>query len=143
MAELVDTGEEWYHKTDITGVASLNHGLYDDSTDSISDTNNLSDISTEPSGASYSRQDASISVRDISGDAGFDNDNQESFDLSDDSSGSVDSWFNLDNFQSDVMNAQGSAQDNLIATGDLSQSYSLGDVDTLDIDAQSMGVTVN
>lgn len=143
MAELVDTGEEWYHKTDITTVTSLDHGLYDDSTDTITDTNNLSDITSEPSGASYSRQTANISVRNISGNAGFNTDAQQTFDLSDDSSGSADSWFTLDNFQSDIMNSQGSAQDNLIGTGALSQSYTLSNVDTLNVTAETMGFTLN
>lgn len=138
---LTDLGEEWYGETDISGVASVTLGLYNDSTDAISDTNDLSDISTEPSGASYARQTMEISFEDLSGDWGFDNDNQESFDTSD-SSQTVDSYFLVANFQADDT-SDGSATDHLIATGALSQSYDLSNVDTLNISAGTAGVTVS
>lgn len=138
---LTDLGEEWILETDVTGVGSLSVGLYNDSTDSISDTNDLADISTEPSGGSYSRQSTNISVSDISGDWGFDTDSQASFDTSD-SSQSVDSYFFVANFPADDT-SDGSSTDHLIATGSLSQTYDLSNVDTLNISAGTAGVTVS
>lgn len=138
---LTDLGEEWLLKTDVSGVASITLGLYNDSTDSITDTEDLSDITTEPSGGSYARQTTEISVSDISGDWGFDNDNQESFDTSD-SSQSVDSYFYVANFQA-VDTGDGAATDHLIATGSLSQTYDLSSVDTFNVNAGTAGVTVS
>lgn len=142
-AILTDLGEEYILETDLTGVASLTYGLYDDGTDAISDGNDLADITTEPDNANtYARQTANISVRDISGDWGFDNDSQVSFDTSTNSETGIDSYFIVANFQADDT-SDGSATDHLVVTGSLSQSYDLSNVDTLNIDATSAGLTVS
>lgn len=135
---LTDYGEEYLFKTDVSGVTSLTVGLYNDSTDTITDSDDLAAITTEPSGSAYNRQTANISVSQISGDWGFDNDSQVSFDTSD-SSQTVDSYFIVANFQA---SGDGSLTDHLIVTGALSQSYDLNSVDTLNIDAATTGVTV-
>lgn len=137
---LTDLGEEWYAKTNVDG-ASLPTGLYNDGTDAISDTDDLAAISTEPSGAAYARQSAAVSAADLSGDWGFDNDAELSFDTSD-STQTVDGYFFVANFTaSDTGDA--SATDHLIATGALSQSRNLSDIDTLKISAGGIGVKVN
>jgi hypothetical protein len=137
---LTDLGEEYLMKND-TGATNLDVGLYNDSTDAIGDTDDLSAITTEPSGSAYARQSAPVATADISGDWGFDNDNQESWDTSD-SSQSVDAYFLVANFQA-TDTGDGSPQDHLIATGALSQSRNLTDIDTLKISAGGIGVTVN
>lgn len=138
---LTNYGEEWYHVTDISGLASVDYGLYNDSTDTISDTDDLAAI-TEPGGAAYARQSEAITVSDISGDIGFDNDNTITFDTSD-STLSVDSYFIVGNFQSTVVGADGSAVDHLVITGALSQTYDLSNVDTLEINAGTAGNSLN
>jgi hypothetical protein len=143
-AILTNVGEEWYHKTDVSAVTSLTYGLYDDSTDTVSDSDDISSLTTEPDSANtYARQSANISVSDISGDVGFDNDSTITFDLSTNTSGSVDSYFIVATFQSDVVNSETSSNDHMIITGSLSQSYTLSDVDTLDISAGTAGNSIN
>lgn len=140
-AILNDLGEEWLIKTNADS-ASLDVGLYDDGTDSITDTEDLADITTEPSDGNYSRQTGvAMSAADLSGDWGFDNDSQVSFDVSG-TTGSVDSWFMVANFQA-VDTGDGGATDHLILTGSLSQSYDLSNVDTLNINAGGVGLSID
>lgn len=139
-AILTDLGEEWLVKNN-ADTATLDLGLYNDGTDTISDTDDLGAITTEPSGASYARQSTAVSAADLSGDWGFNNDSQESFDTSD-STQSVDSYFFVANFQADDT-SDTTANDHMIATGALSQSRNLSDIDTLNISAGGVGVTVN
>lgn len=137
---LTDLGEEYLMKNDV-GAASLDTGLYNDGTDTIADTDDVGAITTEPTGASYARQVTAVTVSDISGDWGFDNDSQESFDTSD-STQTVDGYFLVANFQaSDTGDTTN--QDHLIATGALSQTRNLSDIDTLNISAGGIGVTVS
>jgi len=70
---------------------------------------------------------------------GIDNDSQLSFDVSD-SSATVDAAFVVVNFQSDSVAGDGSATDNLIAAGDLSQTRDLSSVDTLNIPAGDLTI---
>ena len=138
---LTDLGEEWMIKNNLDA-ASVDIGLYNDSTDSISDGDDVSQISTEPSDGNYSRQSGvDISASDISGDWGVDNDSQISFDVTN-TTGDVDSYFFVANFQASDT-GDGSSQDHLVVTGSLSQSYALSNVDTLDISSGTAGVTVN
>lgn len=139
-AILTDLGEEWLIKNSADNT-SLSVGLYNDSTDAISDSNDLADLTTEPAGGSYSRQSDNFSASDLSGDWGFDNDSQLTFDTSD-SSQTVDSYFIVANFQADDT-SDGSATDHMIATGSLSQSYDLSSVDTLNVNSGGVGVKVN
>jgi hypothetical protein len=140
-AILTDLGEEWMMKFDLDAEA-IDVGLYDDSTDQISDGDDLGNITSEPSGGNYSRQSGeALSASDISGDWGVDNDSTISFDVTN-TSGTVDSYFFVANFQaSDTGDT--SASDHLVLTGSLSQSYDLSNLDTLDISSGTAGVTVN
>jgi hypothetical protein len=138
---LTDLGEE-YVMTKDTGAADLSTGLYNDGTDAISDTDDVGAITTEPGGASYARQNTPVSTADLSGDWGFDNDNQEQWDTSD-SSQSVDGYFLVANFASVDAGDGGTATNHLIATGALSQTRDLTDIDTLKISAGGIGVTVD
>lgn len=138
---LTDLGEEFLVKNNLD-TASVEVGLYNDSTDSISDSDDVGAITTEPSDGNYTRQiGVSLSASDISGNWGVDNDNQISFDITN-TSGTVDSYFFVVNFQASDT-GDSSSQDHLILTGSLSQSYELSNVDTLDISAGTAGVTVN
>lgn len=151
--QLVDYGEEWLLKTDVTGITGVNIGLYNDADsgadaggDSIGDTDDHGALASEPdTGATYSRQTGEpVTVEQISGDWGFDNDNTLTFDTSGNTE-TVDSWFVTASF---TASGDGSATEHLIATGPLSQAYDLSNVDSLEISAgdgtgSGVGVTVN
>lgn len=135
---LTDIGEEYTIDNNL-GNASLDIGVYDDSTDAISDTDNLSAISTEPSDGNYTRQGQSFSAADLSGDWGADTDNDAVFDMTN-TTGTVDSWFAEVNFSSDDT---GTTADHLLCTGALSQSYDLSNLSQLTISAGGVGWKVN
>ena len=140
-ALLTDLGEEWTMKFDLTGV-TVDVGLYNDSTDSISDTSDLSDITSEPSDGNYSRQTGvAFSVSDEGGDWQFDNDSTISFDVTS-TTGTVDSYFIVANFQASDT-GDGSPQDHVVVTGSLSQSYDLSNLDTLDLNAGTVGFSLS
>lgn len=142
MVDLItNVGEEWLVENNING-ETVTVGLYNDSTDALGETSTLSDITTEPTGGAYGRQSDTVTSVQISGDFGVDNDNQIQFDTSD-SSQTVDAAFLVVNFQSDTVAGDGSASDNLVGAGDLSQSRDLSNVDTLTISAGDLEVTVN
>jgi len=112
-------------------------GLYNDSTDSLSDTSDVSDITTEPAGSAYSRQSeaatdftASLVTDDIQI-AGT----TQTFDVSD-SSQTVDSVFVVVNYASDIVSSDGgTATDHLFYTNALDQSYDLSQFSsTVDLD---------
>lgn len=111
-------------------------GLYNDSTDSLGDTNDVEDITTEPSGSAYARQSESASNFSASlqsGDVRIAGSTQ-TFDVSD-SSQSVDSVFVVVNYQSDLIESDGSATDHLYFTNALDQTYDLSQFDsTVDLD---------
>ena len=138
---LTNIGEEWLVENNADG-ATITVGLYEDATDTLGEGSDLADLTTEPTGSNYARQTGTVTTAQISGDFGFDNDNALSFDTSD-SSQTVDAAFVVVNFQSDTVAGDGSAQDNLVAAGDLSQSRDLSSVTTLEIEAGDLDVTVN
>jgi hypothetical protein len=140
-AILTDLGEEWMITNDLDA-ASVDVGLYNDATDSISDTDDLAALTSEPSDGNYTRQSGeAVSASDISGDWGVDNDSVITFDVTN-TTGTVDSYFFVANFQANDT-GDGSATDHLVLTGSLSQSYDLSNLDTLEISAGTSGVTVN
>jgi len=126
-----DHGKEYLQRVgfnDLSPVSTISVGLYNDSTDSLTESNDLSDITTEPSGASYARQTASLS-----GDVSFSQDGNndivvdvadQTFDTSD-SSQSVDSFFVVINFQASVVTSDGSATDHIFFTGNLGDTLNL------------------
>ena len=144
---LTNIGEEYVNKNGLDGV-SLDVGLYNDGTDSASDTTDIGDLTTEPTNSNYNRQTDTFSVEDINGDWGIDNDSQLSFDFSDQSSSeTVDSYFLIANFQSTEA-GDGGATDHIIVTGGLSQDRDIGSIDTLNISAgdgtgNGLGVTLD
>jgi len=136
---LVDLGEEYILETALGGV-SLDVGLYNQSTDSLGETSDVSDITTEPAGSAYARQTSTYSLSDESGDWGIINDSLLSFDTTD-SSQTVDSYFIVANFQADDTGDSG-ANDHLVGFGALKKDRNLSDIDTLDVDAGTAGLTV-
>jgi len=135
---ITNIGEEYLYENNANG-ETVTVGLYEDATDSLGETDNLSAITTEPTGSAYSRQSDTVTTRISAGEYGFDNDGQISFDTSD-STQTVDAVFIVVNFQSDSVAGDGSATDNLVAAGDLSQSRDLSSVDTLTIAANDLTI---
>lgn len=136
---LSDYGEEFViRKTfleNLGSVTSVEIGLYDDSTDNLSDSDDTGDITTEPSGSAYGKiskdfgtsaftaQMPGTEVEAIIED--------HDFDLSDDDTGSVDSYFLTITFKANVVSSDSAETTHLVARGALEQSYDLASVDTL------------
>lgn len=135
-AVVTNIGEEWYSKYAGDG-SSVNVGLYNDSTDAAGKTTDVGDLTTEPSGSAYARQAATLASYSESSDWGPVIDSQASFDVSD-SSQDVDAWFLTATFTSEEVGDSGDTE-HLIATGFLSQTRNLADLDGLNLEAQSVG----
>ena len=129
-------GEEYTVKTNLEG-ATLTIGLYNDSTDTIADGDDLAAITTEPSDGNYVRQSITVETVNSGGNWTARNTSSFSFDTTN-TTGTVDSYFVVANFQSTEA-GDGSATDHLIATGALSQSRDLSQIDTLNIPSGSVG----
>lgn len=138
---LTDIGEEWLVKSDLS-TATVDVGLYDDSTDTLSDTDDVGNITTEPADGNYSRQtDVSVSANNISGDWGVVTDGKVTFDLQE-TTPEVDAYFFVVSFESETA-GDSSPQDHLVVAGNLSQTYDLNSVDTLEVSAGTAGVSVD
>ncbi len=136
---LTDLGEEYLIKNSIDG-DTLTVGLYNDSTDSLSDTSDIADITSEPSG-SYSRQTATFNSADLSGNWGVDNDAEISFDTST-STETVDHYFLAVSFQAEDTGDSASNL-HLLGVRALSESRDLSQIDALNIAAGDAGLTVD
>lgn len=139
-ALLNDLGEEYTVKNDLDAL-SADVGLYNDGTDSITDTEDLSDITTEPSNGNYARQTEAFSASDLSGDWGTDTDTDTVFDVTS-TTGTVNDYFVEVNFQASDT-SDGAGTDHLIVTGDLSTSYDLSNYTQLTLSAGGVGWTVD
>lgn len=137
---LTNIGEEWYTETAING-STVIYALYNDTNDSIAVTDDVSAI-TEPSGTDYSRQSDTVSVSDMGGDWGFDNDNTVTFAVGD-ASMTVDSIAMIVNFDSDHAGDGGTETDHLIATAALDQSYDLSQSNEVNIVSGEATVTIS
>ena len=144
--QLHDTGEEWMMDTAYgsdPGTTTVTIGLYNDGTDSLSDSSDVGSITTEPSGSAYARQSADLgthfTVRDNNGNWEAVIDDQ-SFDTSD-SDQSVDSYFVVVNYASNDAGDGGTASDHLLFTGSLDQTYDLSSVDSFTLSGS--GISIN
>lgn len=130
---LVDTGEEFIMDLVASSGETFVVGLYNDSTDNLSDSDDLSAITTEPDNTnSYARQNQSASGTnvDISGTNALLNFPTQTFDVSTNSE-NVDSYFVIVNFDSDVTGDAGTPTDHLFFNGALSQTRDLSQIGTL------------
>jgi hypothetical protein len=143
--QLHDTGEEFimdvvFREDTLTKPGSVDVGLFNDSTDALSDGSNVGDITTEPSGGAYARQSASLDSGDFTNaDSGGDWQTtiaNQTFDTSD-SSQDVDAYFITVNFNSDDA---GTTADQLFWTGQLDQTYDLNSVDSLTLSGAGLKV---
>lgn len=143
--QLHDTGEEFivdavFRADTITDPNSVDIGLFNDSTDALSDGSNVGDITTEPTGGAYARQSATMDSGDFTNaDSGGDWQTtiaDQTFDTSD-SSQDVDAYFITVNFASDDT---GTDAEHLFWTGQLDQTYDLNSVDSLTLSGAGLKV---
>jgi len=128
---LVDLGEEELMKNGLDG-DTLTVGVYNDATDALGDTNTVADITTEPTNTNYAVQTSIFTAVQISGDWGVDNDSSISFDFSDQStSETVDAFYISD------------GAGNLYATAAMTQDRDIGAIDSLDVAAGDLEITVD
>lgn len=136
-----NVGEEWAQKltfrTDtITRDTSLEVLLYNDSTDALSDTSDIGDVTTEPADGNYTRQTVTLDGADVtleisSGDLRATA--TVTFDVTN-TTGTIDAWGVVNDFQSDIVNAETGANSHLVATATLSGgSRDLTNYDSLDV----------
>lgn len=136
-----DYGEEWKQKNifrqDTIGTrnGSLTVGLYNDSTDSLSESSDVGDISSEPTSGEYAQQTLSLDSNDLSlsvdGSNNLQVEGTVTFQLLD-TGETVDGYFITASFKSDVVNNESGANEHIVISGtfgeeDLSQ-YSEIDV---------------
>lgn len=135
MADIVtDIGKE-YIVDEQPDTDTLDVLLYDETTDTITEGDDLAAITSEPSTANdYARQTGvAISTSQIVGtDYGFDNDNEVQF-LVGTNTETVDAVGFIANFTSSVA-GDGSATDHLIAAMNMSQDRDLSNYDTITFD---------
>lgn len=139
---LTDLGEEYVIKNGLDAI-TVTVGVYDDSTDALSDTSDEGDITTEPTNTNYARQSVTLSADDISGNWGVDNDSLFSFDFSDQTtSQNVDTAFVLYSFTaSDTSDTTSTTH--LLANPALSQTRDIGSIDTLEIAAGDLEIKLD
>lgn len=139
--QLTVTGKQFINesafRTDlITRPGSIDILLFNDSTDNLSETSNLSDITTEPGSGNYTRQSVSLDSSDITvSEDGSNNYEVDIANLTFDTTGesqSVDGWGIVVNFDG-TDSTNGNNDDNLIANGSLSQEYDLSQIDELNV----------
>lgn len=146
--QLHDTGEEFaikdlFRSDQLSKPASVSIGLFNDSTDALSDNSDTGDITTEPTGSAYAAQSASFGGSDFSP---ADNASgnwevtiaDQVFDTSD-SSQDVDAYYIEVSFQSDDT-GDSSANPHLFWTGDLDQTYDLNSVDQFTLSGSGLEI---
>jgi len=139
--KLTVTGKQFVNesafRTDlITRPGSIDILLLNDSTDSLSETSNVGDITTEPGSGNYTRQTVSLDSSDITVSEDGSNNYEVTiknltFDTENESQ-NVDGWGLVVDFDG-TDSTGGNNGNNLIATGSLSQQYDLGQVDELNV----------
>lgn len=136
---LTGAGKEYTVKNGFAGSGFV-IGLYNDQTDNIQDNEDLADITTQPTGAAYDYQAAALEAAD-NGNWHGRADAKLTFDVSD-SSETVDSYFIAKSFQS-VEKGDGAPALHLLATGALSKSRDLSQIDALELPVGSVGVELS
>lgn len=137
---LVDHGEEYLMKNGFDSL-TVTVGLYDDSSDNLSETSDMTNINSEPSNSNYAAQSVTVSANDISGNWGVHNDSKITFDFSDTTtSKNVDTAYVSYSFTSED---ETSSNEHLLANPALSQTRDVGSIDTLEIAAGDLEIKVD
>lgn len=150
-SQLHDTGEQFVldytFPGGVTKPTSLKVGLFDDSTDTLADSDDYGAITTEPTDGNYAQQTISFDGTGFSTaqpqGAGTawqaDSDVDIQFDVTN-TTGSVDSYYVVVNYDA---SGDGTANDHLFWTGDLSQTYDLSNNDTLTLNSGGLGISLD
>lgn len=142
---LTDLGEELTIKQGLDGL-TVSIGVYDDSTDQLSDIADLADITTEPTNGNYSRASVTFTAADLSGNWGVDNDASFSLDFSDVTDPAngqdVDTAIIVYSFQASDT-GDSAATEHLIANPALSQVRNTAYNDAIDIAAGDLSITLD
>jgi len=143
-----DTGAEWAHKfafrqDTITRDDTIEVLLYDDSTDALTDSSDVGDITTEPTDGDYARQTFTLDDTDVTlseEDGQIRAEATVTFDVTD-TTGTVDATQTVVDFQSDVVNDESDANPHFLysatldfGTADLSQFDNLQTTVVIDLD---------
>lgn len=138
---LTTIGEEFVVTSNTDGV-TLTVGLYNDSSDGISDGDDLDAIGSEPTNGNYSRVSDTFNAKNVNGNWAFSNSTELSYDFSDQStSQTIDGYFVVANFESTETGDSG-ASDHLILTGELQASRDIGAINQLSISIDGVGTAV-
>lgn len=147
MSGLHDTGEEFlldvHFEESATKPSSVTVGLYNDGTDSLTDSSDVGDITTEPSGASYARKSVTYGTNFTNSDASGNWQTKMddlTFDVSD-SSQTVDSYFVVVNFKSDDK-GDSSSSDHIFWSGNLGSDENLSNFSS-DFKLQDAGIKLD
>lgn len=122
-----DTGEEWVQKTTfrqdliVSRDTAVDVLLFEDATDSLSDSDDLGAITTEPTTGNYGRQSLSLDGADLSlsisgGDTRATG--EVTFDVSN-TTETIDAYAIVVDLQSDVVNSESSQNQHLLASATL------------------------
>jgi len=139
---ITNVGKEYYTE-DFASGDTHTVLVYNDSTDQLSEGNDVADITTEPTNSNYARQSSAVSPRANGANYGYDNDASLSFDFSDQTATEdVDAFGDLTDFQSDTVASDGSVTTHLIANPAMDQSRDIGSIDSLDVAAGDINVDI-
>jgi len=142
---LSDYGEEWEHKfafrQDLLGTrdTTVEVLLFDDSTDSLTDSSDVGDITTEPTDGNYARQTFTLDSSDVTLSVNNGDLRAEAtvtFDV-DGTTGTVDASACVVDFQSDIVNSEAGQNPHHIysATLDIG-SQNLSNFTSIEVTAQ-------
>ena len=119
-----DVGEEFkqksiYRADTLSRPTTLDVLLYNDSTDNLSESSDIADITSEPSAGNYTRQSVSFDSSDLSlsvdGSSNLQVEGSVTFDTLD-TGDTVDGYALVASFTSDVLNAETGSNDHIIAS---------------------------
>lgn len=146
--QLHDTGEEIiirdFFEESVSKPADFKIGLYEDATDSLTDSSDIGDINNEADGGSYGRVTLAFDTADMTAEDNA-TDNWQvvfsdvTFDTTD-STVSVDSYFTVVEFASQDKNDGGTATQHLLFTGSLDQSYDLSQIDSFTLSGAGLEI---
>jgi len=124
-----DTGEEWaqkctYRQDLLVRNTTVSVLLYNDSTNALADADDIAAITTEPTDGNYARQTLSLDATDLSLSVSGGNvqaSGTVTFDVTN-TTGTVDAYAVVVNYQSDVINSETGANDHLVTSAVIESS---------------------
>lgn len=146
--QLHDTGEEIiirdFFEESITKPTDMRIGLFNDSLDTLGDSDDIGQINNESDGASYGRIPLNFGTTDFTAEDNASTNWQVvfsdvTFDTTD-STVSVDAYFTVLDFASKDANDGGTTNTHLLFTGSLDQSYDLSQIDSFTLSGAGLEI---